>query len=120
VDYFQLPKYLALADVAVDPKVDEAGEGTGKIINYMGAGLPIVCFDTLNNRALLQQNGFFAKIGDSEDLANKIVEALENDAMAQGIGDQNRKRVQEKFSWRASGQKLSDIYFKAKKIEDAL
>ncbi len=115
VDYFQLPKYLALADVAVDPKVDEAGEGTGKIINYMGAGLPIVCFDTLNNRALLQQNGFFAKIGDSEDLANKIVEALKNDAMAQEIGDQNRKRVREKYSWRASGQKLSDIYFKAKK-----
>lgn len=33
VDYFQLPKYLALADVAVDPKVNEAGEGSGKIIN---------------------------------------------------------------------------------------
>lgn len=115
VDYFQLPKYLALADVAVDPKVDEAGEGTGKIINYMGAGLPIVCFDTLNNRALLQKNGLFARTGNSEEIANKVVEALKNDAMAKEIGDQNRKRVQEKFSWYASGQKLSYIYFKAKK-----
>ena len=117
VDYFQLPKYLALADVAVDPKVDEAGEGTGKIINYMGAGLPIVCFDTLNNRALLQKSGLFAKTGNSEDMANRVVEALKNDAMAKKIGNQNRKRVQEKFCWHASGQKLSDIYFKAKKLK---
>lgn len=110
VDYFQLPKYLAIADVAIDPKVDEAGEGSGKIMNYMGAGLPIVCFDTLNNRALLQKNDLFARIGDSEDLANKVVEALKNDAMAKGIGVQNRKRVQEKFSWAANGKKLSQIY----------
>ena len=45
VDYFLLPQYLYLADLAVDPKLDEAGEASGKIINYMGAALPIVCFE---------------------------------------------------------------------------
>ena len=33
VSFFQLPQYLSLADIAVDPKVDEAGEGSGIIIN---------------------------------------------------------------------------------------
>ena len=114
VDYFQLPKYLAIADVAIDPKVDEAGEGSGKIINYMGAGLPVVCFDTLNNRTTLPENDFFAKPGDSEDLANKVVRALKNDVLVKSIGEQNRKRVHENFSWVASGKKLSQIYLKAK------
>ena len=47
MDFFELPRYLSMADVAVDPKIDEAGEGSGKIFNYMGAGLPVVCFNTI-------------------------------------------------------------------------
>lgn len=114
VDYFHLPKYLALADVAVDPKVDEGSEGSGKIINYMGAGLPVVCFNTLNNRAILQENGFFAKPTNSEDLANKIVEALKNEAVTQAIGKENLKKANENFSWAKCGKKLSQIYISAK------
>ena len=52
VDYFKLPDYLSIADIAVDPKVDKAGEASGKSINYMAAGLPVVCFDSKNNRSI--------------------------------------------------------------------
>ena len=53
VDYFDLPDYLLISDIAVEPKVDKAGEASGKVINYMGAGLPVVCFDSQNNRRFL-------------------------------------------------------------------
>lgn len=112
VDYFRLPEYLAIADVAVDPKVDEAGEGSGKIINYMGAGLPVVCFDSINNHMFLAENGLYAKSGDFEDIANKIVKVLENGALAKAIGKENQKRANEEFSWIVNGQKLSEIYKK--------
>lgn len=102
VDYFKLPDYLFLADLAVDPKLDEAGEASGKIINYMGAGLPIVCFEGPNNRKFLGENGIFAQSGDARDLADKIVQTLENPESARRVGEKNRQRVEDVFSWNAN------------------
>lgn len=102
VDYFLLPPYLFLADLAVDPKIDEAGEASGKIINYMGAALPIVCFEGPNNRKFLGEGGIFARSGDSRDLAAKIVETLNHPQQAKEIGLANRRRVEEVFSWKAN------------------
>lgn len=113
VNYFDLPKYLYIADVAVDPKVDEAGEGSGKIVNYMGAGLPVVCFESVNNRAFLAENGIFARSRDPADLAAKIVRVLINDEMAITIGRANRKRVLERFSWAINGEVLLQVYRRA-------
>ena len=115
VEFFQLPKYLDIANVAVDPKVDEAGEGSGKMINYMGAGLPVVCFDNSNNRLFLGENGFYAKSEDSGDLANKILEVLNNEDIAKAVGHINQKRVHEKFSWGRNGIELSKLYRKVLK-----
>jgi glycosyltransferase involved in cell wall biosynthesis len=112
LDFTKLPEYLALADVAVDPKVDHANEGSGKILNYMGAGLPVVCFDTLNNRMILGPNGIYAEPANAEDLANKIIEALGNVLLATDIGMRNQKRAYENFSWTSSGKKLSEVYLK--------
>ena len=113
VNYFELPKYLYIADVAVDPKVDDAGEGSGKIVNYMGAGLPIVCFESENNRAFLAENGFYAKPRDSSDLATKISHVLKNDEVATASGRANQKRVFENFSWAMSGEVLLQVYRQA-------
>ena len=118
VEYSQLPRYLSLADIAVDPKVSGAGEASGKIINYMGAGLPIVCFDTVNNRTLLGNKGFYARSCDSEELANKIIEALGDLSKAREIGEENRRRAYSKFSWEVIGEKLSKIYHGAKYIRE--
>jgi glycosyltransferase involved in cell wall biosynthesis len=117
VDYFQLPGYLALGDIAVDPKVDRGGEGSGKLVNYMAAGLPVVCFDTHNNRTTLNENGFFAEPGNTVDFANKIKEALTNDTKAKAFGNENRRRVHDVFSWKKNGETLSEIYLKLMKRE---
>ncbi|MCL6087941.1 MAG: glycosyltransferase, partial [Actinobacteria bacterium] len=61
VDYFDLPDFLLISDIAVEPKIDKAGEASGKVINYMGAGLPVVCFDSQNNRKFLGDGGVFAE-----------------------------------------------------------
>lgn len=110
VDYFQLPSYLYLADLAVDPKLDEAGEASGKIINYMGAGLPIVCFEGPNNRKFLGEDGIFARSGDPVDLADKIVATLLDPEGARTIGLNNQKRVEEVFSWNANIKTYDRIF----------
>lgn len=110
VDYFELFSYLALADVAVDPKMEGAGEGSGKITNYMGAGLPVVCFDTPANRAILGPGGVFARPGDVADLARSILLLLHDPSKAQAIGERNRQRVLESYSWQSGGETLQRIY----------
>jgi glycosyltransferase involved in cell wall biosynthesis len=41
----RLSMLLQCADVACDPKAGDMLQGSGKLLNYMVAGLPVVCFD---------------------------------------------------------------------------
>jgi len=110
VDYFELPKYLHISDVALDPKEDKAGESSGKIINYMGAGLPVVCFDSLNNRNFLSDSGIYAQNASAEDLAAKIELVLENESLAKEKGKGAKARVEKVYSWDASIEKIITAY----------
>jgi glycosyltransferase involved in cell wall biosynthesis len=60
VKYFSLPAYLSLADAAIDPKSGST-ESSGKLVNLMAAGLPIVCFENEFNRARLGNTGHYLK-----------------------------------------------------------
>jgi len=102
VDYFELPDYLLVSDIAVEPKVDKAGEASGKVINYMGAGLPVVCFEGKNNRRFLGEGGIYAVDDKVENLAAQVIWAVENPDGAKRLGELNRKRVEEVFSWNNS------------------
>ena len=113
VDFFKLAPYLYLADLAVEPKIDEAGEASGKIINYMGAGLPIVCFEGPNNLNFLGENGIFARSGDVQDLARQIVQTLADPEKARQIGQKNQQRVEEVFSWNANIKTYDQVFRQA-------
>lgn len=102
VDYFELPDYLLVSDIAVEPKLDKAGEASGKVINYMGAGLPVVCFEGKNNRRFLGEGGFYAPDDKVGNLAAQMIWAVENPDEAKRLGELNRKRVEEVFSWNNS------------------
>jgi glycosyltransferase involved in cell wall biosynthesis len=102
VDYFDLPDYLLISDIAVEPKIDKAGEASGKVINYMGAGLPVVCFDSQNNRRFLGDGGIYAAENRIENLADKMLWAVDNPDKAKMLGEMNKKRVEEIFSWNNS------------------
>jgi glycosyltransferase involved in cell wall biosynthesis len=102
VDYFELPDYLLISDIAVEPKMEKAGEASGKVINYMGAGLPVVCFDGKNNRRFMGDNGIYATDNKIEDLAEKMIWAVENPEEARELGRKNKQRVEEVFSWNNS------------------
>ena len=102
VDYFELPNYLLISDIAVEPKVDKAGEASGKVINYMGAGLAVVCFEGKNNRRFLGEGGIYAANDKVENLANQMIWAVENPDEVKKLGELNKKRVEEVFSWNNS------------------
>ncbi|HBI15661.1 MAG TPA: hypothetical protein DDY20_09140 [Desulfobulbaceae bacterium] len=98
LDYEQLLAYLAVADLAIEPKFADSGEASGKTLHYMAAGLPVVCFDTGNNRRLLADSGFYADPGSDQSLAAAVFKALGDHEAACRKADEGRNRVRRHFS----------------------
>ena len=87
---------------SVQNQLEKAGEASGKVINYMGAGLPVVCFEGKNNRRFLGDGGIYASDDKVENLVEKIIWAVDNPEKARNLGEKNKKRVEEVFSWNNS------------------
>lgn len=109
IEYEKLPDYLALAEVAVAPKISLT-EGDGKIYNYMAMGLPTVAFDRGTSREILGGTGLFAKLNDSGDLAEKILYLLKNKREAKILGSKARARAVSMLSWKAVGERINNVY----------
>ncbi len=101
--YDQLPQVLAIADCAVDPKDDGVNQASGKILQYMGAALPIVCFDRHNNRRYIGDDAFYAKEVTAKALGAAIVTALHDISRRKEISLVMHQRAQA-FTWDASAQ----------------
>lgn len=110
VAYEKVPQYLALGDLAVAPKLS-ATEGSGKILNYMAMGLPVVAYDTPVSREYLGSLGVYAApLGDVPALAAALASVLEDPVAGRKRGRQLRAHAQRHFSWKRTGRQLLRIY----------
>ena len=109
VPYPHAPRYLALGDVAVSPKISDT-EGSGKLLNYMAMGLPIVAFDTPVSREFLGELGVYAETGSAEALAAAIAWVVDHPAEAQAQAQALRARAQRDYSWDDAGQRIVRVY----------
>lgn len=109
VPYETAPLWLSLGDVAVEPKMS-ATEAAGKVLNYMGMGLPIVAFDIPVMREYLGDLGVYAPLGDATVFANQIQALLDDPARARAIGCALRERAEECYSWTVAGHEIERVY----------
>jgi glycosyltransferase involved in cell wall biosynthesis len=109
IPYQDAHRYLALADVAVAPKMSLT-EGNGKLYNYMAMGLPVVAFDAAANREILGDSAIYAKHGSAADLAEKLLWAIRSPAEARDLGDALRERAVGSLSWDSRINDLIDVY----------
>ena len=110
IPYEELGNYLALADIALEPKLSDSGEASGKLVNYMGAGLPVVCFENNGNRFLLKDSGYYAQAGDTGAMIEQLKTILAQPEEAHSNGEAGKRRVLEKFSWNVAGEKIQAVY----------
>ena len=110
VPFERLGHYLGLASLALEPKYHASGEGSGKLLNYMGAGLPVVCFDTENNRRILGPEGYFARPGCVDDFLSKIEMALGTPQEAARRGNEGNKWLQQNFSATSTAEKIVKVF----------
>ena len=110
VNFDTLSDYLQLADIAIDPKRSDAGEASGKIINYLSCGLPVVAFDTQNNRSFLGSDPILAN--NNTELQGNILLYQKDINLRQKIALSSKKRFLQSFSWKTSQQHLQRVYAK--------
>ena len=113
VPYQQAPLYLALGDIAVAPKLSLT-EGSGKLLNYMAVGKPVVAFDTAVAREYLGMDGLFAVRGDVDSLAYYLQSGLfpspGNAEYYHQLGQRLRQRAIQHFGWDTAGRQIVAIY----------
>jgi glycosyltransferase involved in cell wall biosynthesis len=111
----ELLELLNTADVCVNPDEYNAMNDKStmnKIMEYMALGKPIVQFDLTEGRVSAQGASLYAKPNDSVDLAEKIVELLDDPGRREQMGKIGRERVVNELSWRHEVPKLIAAYEK--------
>ncbi len=101
---------LVRADAAVSLKRSGSFQANGKLIDYMAAGLPVICYDTPGNMELLGDAGCYAAEGDMNGIVRITVELLEDREKRRSIGAAMRNRAQESFSTDRRAPELLEIY----------
>lgn len=109
IPYSEAHRYLALGDLAVAPKMSLT-EGNGKIYNYMAMGLPVVAFDAEPNREILGDLGIYARHGDEDDFAARVIDLLNNRERGRVLSAELRAHAVEQLSWDARVHELLAVY----------
>ncbi len=109
VPYEDVPLWLSLGDVAVEPKMS-ATEAAGKVPNYMAMGLPVVAFDIPVMREYLGDLGVYAPLGDACAFADQIQALLDDPPRARALGSALRERARQLYSWECAGRDLELVY----------
>lgn len=106
-----LPKFLAGADVALNPRVDCDGYPQ-KLLNYMAAGKSVVSFASSAKHLRHQETGWIVEDGDIGGFAEAILSLLANQETAARLGENARRFVQSDFSWGKTASAAEAVYEK--------
>ena len=115
VSHHHLPAYYARADVFCRPSLSE---GLGNVfLEAMAMRVPVVAtpvggiVDIIKNR----ENGLLAETGNPRDIAAKIKEAVENEALRQRFIHAGVALVREKYSWDNVAKNMREIFWQLNK-----
>jgi len=109
----ELLDMLNTADVCVNPDVaNEMNDKStmNKIMEYMALGKPIVQFDLTEGRFSAQEASLYAEKNNDVDMANKIVELLDDPLRREKMGEFGRNRVINELEWKYEEPKLIHVY----------
>lgn len=111
---------LSTMDVGVNPdRVNPMNDKStmNKIMEYMALGKPMVQFDVTEGRFSAMEASLYAKANDPVDMAERIVELLEDPDRRAKMGAFGRHRVESELSWTYQIDPLISAYSRALKID---
>ncbi len=105
-----ISELLAISDVCV---LSSRAEGFPNVIlEYMGAGRPVVSTDVGGVREVIvdAETGFVVPVGDEREMAGRIAWLVHNPAEAVAMGVRGRQIVEDRFSCEAQMARVEDVY----------
>jgi glycosyltransferase involved in cell wall biosynthesis len=109
--FAEIPRLLAGADVAVNPRVDCDGIPV-KLLNYMAASKPVVSFVGSAPGLRHQETGWLVPDGDIDGFADGALTLLDDREMAGRLGRNARRFVEAEHSWAKSAELCEQIYYR--------
>lgn len=104
-----MPAFMTMADVLVSPRVK--GTNTAlKIYTYMQSGCPIVATKLPTHTQVLDETCAFLVLPQADDLAEGILEALQDPVKHAKIANEARKRVSSRYSLPRFNNKVRTAY----------
>lgn len=114
--YVDVPAILARTDIAIDLKDASTSQASGKLLQYMAAGLPVVCLDRPTNQEALGDGGIYCSTTSPEAIADAIISLAHDPAQRKRMGIQNKTRAQH-YNWDSSAAHIEQIYTRLLKYE---
>jgi glycosyltransferase involved in cell wall biosynthesis len=109
----EVAAYFSTADVGVapDPATPMNDKSTmNKILEYMAFGLPVVLYDLTEGRRSAADAALYARNGDPEDFAQKVLDLIDSESLRAVLGSRARKRIEEKLNWELEKRQLLAAY----------
>jgi 1,2-diacylglycerol 3-alpha-glucosyltransferase len=104
-----LPSYLAMASVAVISRPEMPGQPI-KLLNYMAAEKPIVCFAGAAKGVRHLHDAYVVPDHDWQNLARGIIALLEDRPLAARLASRARLTVEQDFDWRTLCHPVEEMY----------
>ena len=92
--YHQLHKYYQIADIGVWP----AQESTS-MLDAAATGVPIIVNDTIHAKERYEGNGLTYRLGNAEDLEEKILKLYEDSSLRTALASEGQRKMDEEYSW---------------------
>jgi glycosyltransferase involved in cell wall biosynthesis len=111
----RLIDYLVAADAAVYPYRNtpiNRAKCSGKVMDYMACGLPMVVSDVGMNRVYLEDgvSGLLTPAGDAAAFGMAMRRLLDNRPFAASLGQAAQERIWQQFGWDERVARLEVIY----------
>ena len=107
-----LPRWYHMADLYISPS--HVDGSSVSLMEALASGLPCLVSDIPGNKEWIEEgvNGWLFRDGDVNDLAEKILGAINNRKSFEKIGEAARKTAEEKADWKKNFGKLLEAYDK--------
>lgn len=105
----ELPSYLSMASVGVIPRPEMPGHPI-KLLNYMAAGIPIVCSAGAAKGVSHLREVYLSRDHDWQNLAEGIITLLNDRPLAERLGRNARETVAQVFDFRELCRPVIEMY----------
>jgi glycosyltransferase involved in cell wall biosynthesis len=112
----ELPRFYHMADLYVSPS--HVDGSSVSLMEALACGLPCLVSDIPANKEWVSEghNGWLFQDGNDDELAAKILNALEIREKLPEIGKNARATAEEKANWPKNVEKLLEVYKKCQKL----